>query len=315
MGRGGRAAVPALHLRRGAPGARRRRGVGQHRARRSRPHGRRRAARHGAASTCSRPSRRDGCDPCEHAGPEPIPIRFRPTLANAPVTQARPSPAPVAESPMTPTLAADLVSLTFSPLLHDFLEQHGFAFRAGPAVVRGGDGAWSVSDGVTVALLRVDGGTLQVLSRPDVRDRDDRRGPARRAAGRRARGHAARRDGAVAAGARPARQRRRRRALRRRGRARRLGDAALRRRRARPRPETDTEFSATYRVGNGAAGNVGAGLDRARRDAERRDPRRDEPARRGGRHRPRAGGRGAARRARGVPRPGARGHGGRLRAR
>jgi len=111
----------------------------------------------------------DGCDPCEHPDPEPIPIRFRPTLENAPVTQARPSPAPVAESPMTPTLAADLVSLTFSPLLHDFLEQHGFVFRAGPAVVRGGDGAWSVSDGVTVALLRVDGSTLQVLSRPDSR--------------------------------------------------------------------------------------------------------------------------------------------------
>src|SRR4029078_8348906 len=104
-----------------------------------------------------------GRDPCEHPDPEPIPIRFRPTLENAPVTQARPSPAPVAESPMTPTLAADLVSLTFSPLLHDFLEQHSFVFRAGPAVVRGGDGAWSVSDGVTVGLLRVERSTLRGL--------------------------------------------------------------------------------------------------------------------------------------------------------
>ena len=94
VGRGGRAAVPALHLRRGAAGPRRRRGVGEHRARRSRPHDRRRGARRGAGAVLERVAA-EGCDPCEHEpDPEPMPIRFRPTLANAPVTQARPSPTP-----------------------------------------------------------------------------------------------------------------------------------------------------------------------------------------------------------------------------
>ena len=160
---------------------------------------------------------------------------------------------------MTPTLAADLASLTFSPLLHDFLEQHGFAFRAGPAIVRGGDGAWSVSDGATVALLRLEAGTVQVLSRPasatatiaaDPRaarpavelagmllaqteewlpeldllasDADDARFVVE-----------VEHDGSATL---------------------RFGDDVHGR-----RPETDTEFSATYRVGNGTAGNVGAG--------------------------------------------------------
>ena len=41
---------------------------------------------------CSTAVAAGGCDPCEHDEPEPVPIRFRPTLANAPVTQARPAP-------------------------------------------------------------------------------------------------------------------------------------------------------------------------------------------------------------------------------
>ena len=259
VGRGGRAAVPALHLRRGAPGARRRRGVGEHRARRSRPHDRRRAARHGSGARARGRRARAVATRASSPDPEPIPIRFRPTLENAPVTQARPSPAPVAESPMTPTLAADLGSLTFSPLLHDFLEQHGFAFRAGPAVVRGGDGAWSVSDGVTVALLRLDGGTLQVLSRPDS-------ATATIAADPRAARPAVELEGTLLAETEPwlpeldllasdADDARFVVEVEHDGSATlRFGDDVHGR-----RPETDTEFSATYRVGNGTAGNIGAG--------------------------------------------------------
>ncbi len=199
------------------------------------------------------------CDPCDHPDPEPIPIRFRPTLENAPVTQARSSPAPVAESPMTPTLAADLGSLTFSPLLHDFLEQHGFAFRAGPAVVRGGDGAWSVSDGVTVALLRLDGGTLQLLSRPDSANGTIAADP-------RAVRPAVELEGTLLAETEPwlpeldllasdADDARFVVEVEHDGSATlRFGDDVHGR-----RPETDTEFTATYRVGNGTAGNIGAG--------------------------------------------------------
>ncbi|MFL6017237.1 MAG: putative baseplate assembly protein [Gaiellaceae bacterium] len=201
----------------------------------------------------------EGCDPCEHPDPEPIPIRFRPTLANAPVTQARPSPAPVAESPMTPTLAADLASLTFRPVLHDFLEEHGFAFGAGPAVVRGGDGAWSVSDGTTVARLRLEAGALELLSRPES-------ATATIAADPRAARPAVELDGTLLAQTEPwlpeldllasdADDARFVVEVEHDGSATlRFGDDVHGR-----RPETDTEFSATYRVGNGTAGNVGAG--------------------------------------------------------
>jgi predicted phage baseplate assembly protein len=160
---------------------------------------------------------------------------------------------------MTPALAADLGSLTFSPLLHDFLEERGFSFRAAAAVVRGGDDAWSVSDGVTVALLRSDGGTLLVFGRPDS-------AAATIAADPRAAQPAVELESTLLAetetwspepdllssdadaarfvvevendGSATLR----------------FGDDVHGR-----RPETGTAFAATYRIGNGVAGNIGAG--------------------------------------------------------
>ena len=202
----------------------------------------------------------DGCDPCRHEQPDPLPIRFRPTLASAPVTQARPAPThEVAQAPLTPPLAADLGALTFSPLLHDWLEERGFAFRAGPAVVRGGDGSWSVSDGVTVALLRAAAGTLTAFARPAS-------AAAAIAADPRAARPAVALEGTLLAATEPwlpqadllgsdgdaaefvveveddgaATLR--------------FGDDVHGR-----RPETETSFVATYRIGNGAAGNIGSG--------------------------------------------------------
>jgi hypothetical protein len=203
---------------------------------------------------------KDECDPCEHEPEQPIPIRFRPLLASARVTQARPAPTrEVAEGPTTASLTSDLASLTFSPELHDWLEERGFFFRAGPAVVRGGDGAWSVSDGVTVALLLLAAGTLTVLARPSSAS-------ATAAADPRAARPRVTLEGTLHAVTEPwspqldllgsggdaaefvvevehdgsARLR--------------FGDGVHGR-----RPETATEFEATYRVGNGTAGNVGAG--------------------------------------------------------
>ena len=176
------------------------------------------------------------------------------------MTQARRGPThAVAEGPVTPALTADLGSLTFSPLLHDWLEERGFAFRAGPAVVRGGDDFFSVSDGVTVAALRLAAGTLTVFARPASAAQTiaaDPRGawPAVELAGTllgttepwfpeqdllASDGDAAEfvveveHDGAATL---------------------RFGDGVHGR-----RPETGTVFEATYRVGNGTAGNVGAG--------------------------------------------------------
>jgi hypothetical protein len=202
----------------------------------------------------------ESCDPCEHRELEPVPIRFRPTLANAPVTQARAAPlVEAARGVLPPALAADLAALTFSPGLHDFLLERGFRFTAGPAVVRSGDEAFSVSDGVTVAVLRVDGTTLIVYSRPPA-------ATATIASDPRAAGPSISLEGTLLGAAEPwtsevdllgsdgdaaefvvevetdgsATLR--------------FGDGTHGR-----RPETGTVFTATYRVGNGVAGNVGAG--------------------------------------------------------
>ena len=202
----------------------------------------------------------EACDPCKHTKPDPVPIRFRPTLASAPVTQARPGPThAVAEGPPAAPVTADLAALTFSPLVHDWLEERGFAFRAGPAVVRGGDDSWSVSDGVTVALLRAGGGTLTALARPVS-------AVATIAADPRAARPAVALEGTLLAATEPwtpqvdllgsdgdasefvveveddgaATLR--------------FGDGVHGR-----RPEQGTTFVATYRIGNGGAGNVGAG--------------------------------------------------------
>ena len=199
------------------------------------------------------------CDPCERDDAEPVPVRFRPTLAGAPITHARAAPTrAVAEGPLTPALSADLASLAFTALVHDWLEERGFAFRAGPALVRGGDDAWSVSDGAMVALLRAHAGRLTVLARP-VSAAATTRGAPRSArpsvelAGTllaatepwrpqldllSSGGDAAEfvveveHDGAATL---------------------RFGDGVHGR-----RPETGTVFEATYRIGNGTAGNVGA---------------------------------------------------------
>ena len=200
-----------------------------------------------------------GCDPCEREDDEPVPVRFRPTLARAPVTQARAAPTEVvAEGVLTAAVSAELAALTFGPPLHDWLEERGFAFRAGPAVVRGGNDAWSVSDGVTVALLRADGSTLTVLGRPSS-------AAATIAADPRAARPSVELEGTLLGASEPwlpqpdllgssggaaefvlevehdgeATLR--------------FGDGVHGR-----RPEERTVFEATYRVGNGTAGNVGA---------------------------------------------------------
>jgi Baseplate J-like protein len=198
------------------------------------------------------------CDPCEDEITSSVPPRFRPTLARAPLTHARGSSAQAAEGQLTSSLAAALAALDFSAL-EPWLRDRGFVFRAGPGVVRGGDDTWSVSDGETVALLRADGATLRIFGRPSsalgtilAEPRSAR--PAIELTGTRlgatepwhpqadllgSDGFAAKfvveveHDGSATL---------------------RFGDGKHGR-----RPEMDTSFEATYRVGNGSAGNVGAG--------------------------------------------------------
>jgi hypothetical protein len=196
------------------------------------------------------------CDPCAHPAPVPIPVPFRPTLANAPVTQASPGPLQeVARGDLTPGLTSDLDADSFTPEVHDWMLERGFEFSAGPATVRGGDGEWSISDGTTVGVLRAEGGTLIAYSRPagavaTLAVDPDAAAPAvtLTAAGEpwtpepdllESGGDAPEFVVEVeTAGAATLR----------------FGDGVHGR-----RPDTGTSFTATYRVGNGVAGNVGAG--------------------------------------------------------
>jgi len=202
----------------------------------------------------------DECDPCDRKKPEPLPIRFRPTLSRAPVTQARAAPLrSIADGPLDATLQAALASLTFDPVVHDWLDDRGLRFSAGEAVFRGGHDVWSVSDGATVALLRVEAGTLTVYARPAAAGAtltfDPRAArPAVALDGTFLGAHEpwspqldllgsdgdapefvveVEHDGAATL---------------------RFGDGTHGR-----RPDTGTAFEATYRVGNGVAGNVGLG--------------------------------------------------------
>jgi Baseplate J-like protein len=206
-------------------------------------------------------TQRDDCDPCDHAPPEPLPVRFRPTLSEAPLTQACPAPTrEIAEGPLTPALEADLGALTFSPLLHDWLEARRVRFRTNTQpLVRGGDGMWSVSDGVTVAVLRAQAGTLALFTRPASAGATIAADP-----------HAAR-PAVTLAGTPPQATEPwmpEKDLLESDGDAPqfvvevendgsatlRFGDGVHGR-----RPDVGTSFAATYRVGNGTAGNVGAG--------------------------------------------------------
>ena len=203
----------------------------------------------------------DACDPCDPAEPEPVPIRFRPTLARSPVTQARSAPThAVAEGPVESgsPLEGALGSLTFDPVVHDWLEDRDITFEH-QVVFRGGHDVWSASDGVTVVQLRLEAGTLTAYARPvaaaaTVATDPRAAHPAVELAGTllgptepwaprldllASDGDAAEfvveveHDGAATL---------------------RFGDGVHGR-----RPETGTVFEATYRVGNGTAGNVGAG--------------------------------------------------------
>lgn len=204
----------------------------------------------------------EGCDPCDPEEPEPVPIRFRPTLAQAPVTQARPAPThAVAEGPVPASspLAAALTSLAFDPVVQEWLEERGVTFYAGPVVFRGGHGLWSASDGVTVALLRLAGENLTAYARPAAASTVV-------AAPSRAARPAIALEGTLPGWTEPWKPQPD--LLGSGGDASefvvetehdgvatlRFGDGIHAR-----RPETGTVFEATYRVGNGTAGNVGAG--------------------------------------------------------
>jgi hypothetical protein len=189
-------------------------------------------------------------DRCKPAGPEPVLPRYRPRLEKGPVTQAaRYGTEMLFELTFAaPPAAPDLVAA---------FAANGVALRAGALSIQGGDGEWSVSDGnVAFRLLAADG-RLRV-ERPAGPARDTMRWTASHVVPSVLLAEASgatdlwipRRDllGSldidkhfvleVEEG----------------------GEATLRfgDDRCGRRPDSGTEFSATYRVGNGRAGNIGA---------------------------------------------------------
>ena len=127
------------------------------------------------------------CDPCEQEKPADVPARFRPALAEGPVTHARPAPTPADSA--TATLAADPRTATPVVVLAGTLQAATEPWRPRRDLL-GSDG-----DAAELAVEVEDDGTARI----------------------------------------------------------RFGDGVHGR-----RPEPETSFTATYRVGNGVAGNVGA---------------------------------------------------------
>ena len=198
-------------------------------------------------------------DPCATGDADPglvVPVRFRPTLRRRPLTQAVAREHEVlVEVPLTPDLAAELSGTASADELEAVFAGHGLVLPDG-SPLRGAAPLWSVSAGGHAWQLRERAGNLQVLAergsaasttaeprlaRPALRlagtfdavtdpwlPRPDLLGSL---GGARELTTEVEHDGNVSL---------------------RFGDSehGL-------RPATGTEFVATYRVGNGIAGNVG----------------------------------------------------------
>lgn len=196
---------------------------------------------------------------CDRTTATPVPVRHRPTLAEGPLSHVGvPATRVVARSATPPGVATNLAALAFGPALQAWLGSLGFAFTAGPATVRGGDDTWSVSDGATVVRLTEDAGTTTVAGRPasavaSLVPEPTTTTPAVEVAGTTTGGTTTwrPRPDLLASGA-DAREfvveveHDGQATLR-------FGDGVHGR-----RPDEATSFVATYRVGNGRAGNVGA---------------------------------------------------------
>jgi hypothetical protein len=106
---------------------------------------------------------------CKRPPLQAVPPRFRPQLAERPLTHALPlTAAPLFSFTATAAIVTALQTRSFTPALHDALQVQGLLLQAGPVVVQGGDGTWSVSDGVSAYRLRLDSGQVEVSPLADA---------------------------------------------------------------------------------------------------------------------------------------------------
>ena len=132
---------------------------------------------------------------CQRPPLQTVPPRFRPQLAERPLTHALPlTPAPLFAFTATAAIVTALQTRSFTPALHDALQAQGVLLQSGPVVVQGGDGMWSVSDGVerlsSAAGQRQDAGIAALRCRSIDHRRRSAARPSRNLARQQLPGHA-----------------------------------------------------------------------------------------------------------------------------
>jgi hypothetical protein len=99
---------------------------------------------------------------CGHAATPLIPSRFRPRLDEAPLTHDLPlQRRRLFSVQATAAILADLQARNFSAAVRAVLQGRGLQF-SGTAIVQGGDGIWSIADGIDAWLLVLSDGQLDV---------------------------------------------------------------------------------------------------------------------------------------------------------
>ena len=194
---------------------------------------------------------------CERPAPPLIPSRFRPPLNEGPLTHVLPLQRQhLFSMQTTPTILTDLQARSFSVDVQAALQSQGVVF-SGPVVVQGGDGSWSAADGNSAYRLELEAGQLQIYSHGEAAIRMTAATP------RRARpqisltslysGHSSQwqpRSDLLASSAEAEEfvvetEHNGSASIR-------FGDDYHGK-----RPDSGTEFTADYRIGNGSSGNVG----------------------------------------------------------
>lgn len=106
---------------------------------------------------------------CQRPPLQYAPPRFQPLLAERPLTHAIPLTAsPLFAFAATTAVVDALNARSYDQPLHDALQAHGIILQSGPVAVRGGDGDWSVADGVDGYRLKLDSGEIEVSPLADA---------------------------------------------------------------------------------------------------------------------------------------------------
>jgi hypothetical protein len=102
---------------------------------------------------------------CQRPPLKTIPPRFRPRLAERPLTHALPlATMPLFSFTATAAIETALQTRTYAPALQHALQSHGIVLQASFVAVQGGDGVWSVADGKHAYGLHLAGGDIRVTA-------------------------------------------------------------------------------------------------------------------------------------------------------